>query len=87
MKIPSFASDDFWNLYDKLPADVQRLADKQFEIFERDPRHPSLHLKKVGPFWSARVGIDFRVVARFRSGGMYWFWIGSHTDYKKLLRS
>ena len=86
MKIPSFADERFWNLYNQLPYSIQQLADKQFEIFERAPQHPSLHLKKIGPFWSARVGIDYRVVARFRNGAMHWFWICTHTGYNKLIR-
>jgi hypothetical protein len=29
----SFASDRFWQLYRELPEEVQRLADKQYELF------------------------------------------------------
>jgi hypothetical protein len=48
MAFKSFASERFWQLYSDLPVEVQRLADKQYELFWQDPFHPSLHLKQVG---------------------------------------
>ena len=38
----------FWGHYHRLPAHVQRLADKNYELLKADPNHPSLHFKKVG---------------------------------------
>jgi hypothetical protein len=37
MAFQSFASERFWQLYSELPAKVQRLADKQYELFRQDP--------------------------------------------------
>lgn len=51
-----FASPRFWEAYDKLPLHIRKLADKNFEIFKSHPENPNLRLKKVGVFWSARVG-------------------------------
>jgi hypothetical protein len=48
---------------------------------KQDPRHPSLHFKKVGRFWSARVGAHYRALAVEASDGLVWFWIGNHADY------
>jgi hypothetical protein len=45
----------------------------------------SLHFKKVGRFWSARVGAHYRAVAVEAPDGLVWFWIGSHADYDRLL--
>ena len=45
-----FASQQFWDLYDALPKQVQELADKNFKLLKEDPWHPSLHFKKVGRF-------------------------------------
>ncbi len=58
-----FAGENFWKLHDKLPTDVQRLADKNHELLKRDPYHPSLHIGKVGNYWSARVSSNHRVLA------------------------
>ena len=51
-----FATPEFWFHYRRLPAEARELADRCFAVLQADPRHPSLRLKKVGDFWSARVG-------------------------------
>jgi hypothetical protein len=79
------ASPDFWSCYQALPADVQKLADKAFSFLKENPQHPSLHLKKVDRFWSARVGLHYRALAVEASDGLLWFWIGTHADYDKLV--
>ena len=80
------ATDRFWQCYETLPADIRDLADRNFEKLKRDPEHPSLHFKKVGRFWSARVGKSWRALAVNDGEDMVWFWIGSHADYDKLLK-
>ena len=45
-----FASPAFWEAYEKLPENVQALADKNFDLLKADPHHPSLHLKWVSRF-------------------------------------
>jgi hypothetical protein len=50
-----------------------------------DPRHPSLHLKKVEKYWSAWVGRKHRVLGVETEEGILWFWIGTHADYDKML--
>jgi hypothetical protein len=47
----------------KTPQNIQKLADENFKRLRRDPKPPSLHLKKVKRYWSARVGIKYRAVA------------------------
>lgn len=80
-----FASPDFWFHYRQLPPEIRNLADKNFELLKKDLRHPSLRLKKVGIFYSARVGLHYRVLAKERSEGLVWFWIGHHSEYDQLL--
>ena len=80
-----FASPEFWGLYRALPQSVQDLADRNYSLLKNDPRHPSLHLKKAGRFWSVRVGLHYRTIAVEVLGGLLWFWIGSHEDYNKLM--
>ena len=41
----------------KLPEHVRALADKNYALLKENPQHPSLHFKKVGRFWSVRVGL------------------------------
>ena len=81
-----FASPSFWEAYGKLPENVRALADKSYALLKDNPQHPSLHFKKVGRFWSARIGLRYRALAVDVEGGLLWFWIGSHADYDALIR-
>ncbi|WP_446692443.1 ParE family toxin-like protein [Rhizobium tropici] len=65
---------------------MRELADRNFELLKSNSKHPSLHFKQVGRFWSARVGISWRALAVADGDDLVWFWIGSHTEYDKLLR-
>jgi hypothetical protein len=75
----------FWECYKKLPIEIQNLANRNFELLKSDIYHPSLHFKKVGRVWSARVGITYRAVSAEIKDGYLWIWIGSHQDYDKLI--
>lgn len=80
-----FASADFWEAYHELPKEIQDLADRNFELLKRDPRHPSLHFKKVGGYYTARVGLRYRAVAVEVPEGFLWFWIGAHSEYDRII--
>lgn len=67
-----------------LPEEIQTLADKSYDLLKNDPRHPSLHFKKLGKFWSARVGLHHRALAVEVEDGMLWVWIGTHAEYDRL---
>ena len=82
-----FASDSFWSTYEKLPAHVRALADKNFALLKESPQHLSLHLKRVNKYWSVRVGLRYRALGVPVDGGIAWFWIGSHAEYDALIRS
>jgi hypothetical protein len=79
------ASPRFWRAYRGLPQDVRRLADRSYKLLKDNPAHPSLHFKKVGQFWSARIGLHHRALAVEADTDLVWFWIGSHDGYDKLL--
>lgn len=81
-----FTTPRFWQLYNALPPEVRRLADKNFALLRLDPDHFSLHFKKIGRYWSARVGLHYRVLAKEREEGLVWFWIGPHAVYDTLIR-
>jgi hypothetical protein len=80
-----FASSKFWSAYGALPRQIRRLADENYELLKHNPRHPSLQLKKVGRYWSVRVGAHYRALAVEVDDGLLWFWIGSHADYDKMI--
>lgn len=79
------ASPRFWALYHALPADVRELADKNYALLKSDPRHPSLHFKRIGELWSVRVGEHYRALGTEVKEGIYWVWIGTHAEYGKLV--
>lgn len=80
------ASRRFWAAYERLPEHVRDLADRNYALLKSDPHHPSLHFKKVGRFWSVRVGLRHRALAIETDGALVWFWIGSHADYDALIK-
>ena len=80
-----FASSSFWDHYEKLPGSIKELANRDFDLLKKNPKHPSLHVKKVGHYWSARVGRRHRALAVEIKDGLIWFWIGTHSDYDKLV--
>jgi hypothetical protein len=80
------ATPDFWYHYRQLPMEVQELADRCYEFLKQNSRYPSLHFKKVGSFWSVRIGIHYRALALEDGDDIAWFWIGTHAEYDRLLR-
>jgi hypothetical protein len=80
------ASPRFWGCYDVLPKAVQDQADRAYALLKEDPRHPSLHLKRIGRFWSVRVGLRHRALAIDAGDDtLLWVWIGTHAEYDQLL--
>ena len=79
------ASPDFWIAYDKLPAAIRRIADKNFELLKANASHPSLHYKKVGTLRSVRVGLGYRALGVEIGADVLWYWVGSHADYDRLI--
>ncbi len=83
-----FTLPSFWQHYYQLPKQVQQLADKNYALLTTDPHHPSLHFKKVGKkkqLWSVRVGDHYRALGLDKNEGVVWIWIGTHSEYDKLL--
>lgn len=73
-----------------MPPDIQRSARKSFSLFNHDPNHPSLFFKRVHPsndIYSVRVGRAYRALALREGDDYIWFWIGTHADYDRLLKS
>jgi len=81
----SSATRSFRERFARLPPAVQAQARKQFELWRRDHRHPSLHSKKLGPYWSVRISRGYRAVGLERAGRVYWFYIGAHGDYEQQI--
>jgi hypothetical protein len=72
--------------YARLPEAVRQLAVKNYRLWLKEPWHPSLHFKQIGEYWTVRVGLSYRAIGRVRDGRLYWFWIGHHKEYDRLVR-
>lgn len=80
-----FASPSFWACYHKLPETIRDTADKNFVLLKNNSHHPALHFKKIGRYWSARIGLNYRALGTEVNGGVLWFWIGNHANYDKII--
>ena len=72
--------------FQALPPEVRSLAVKNFRLWLSDPFDPSIHFKRVGQFWSARVGSDYRPSATVTGKRVEWFWIGPLGEYDRILK-
>ena len=85
----SRAHPHYWEQFNALPEDVQRIAKEKYRLWERDCFHPSLHFKPLrDDVWSkceesARI---IRALGRRNGNVIVWFWIEhSHAEYDKLV--
>ena len=76
----------FWKCFGDIPESVQQIAKNNFKLLKANPAHPSLHFKKVGKFWSVRVGINHRALAIDDGEEFIWVWIGTHDEYERMIK-
>jgi hypothetical protein len=87
--VKSRATPRFWAAYRDLPPEIRELARKAYRLFREDARHPSLHFKRVHDrdhIYSVRVTLGYRALALLEDEEITWFWIGTHSQYDRLLR-
>ena len=85
----SKTTERFWKGYDELPLAIRKQAKEAYKQFLRDPYYPSLHFKQIHstrPVFSVRITKKYRAVGIVQGEEIIWFWIGSHSDYNKLLK-
>jgi hypothetical protein len=83
--VKHFAGKKFWKSFEKLSDEIKELAKQSFKLLKRNPNHPSLHFKKIDTYWTVRVGITHRAIGVQVDKGVFWFWIGHHKEYDRLL--
>ncbi len=81
--------ESYWRYFDELPHEVRVLAEKNYNLWKENPRHPSLRFKQIHPhepIFSYRVGLGYRTVGvRAEDDRVVWFWIGPFEDFKRLV--
>jgi hypothetical protein len=87
VKSPTTAA--FRKRYAALPIEIRNQARVAYRLFIENPRHRSLHFKRVHTteaVYAARVGRSYRVVGLLEDDDVIvWFWIGPHEQYETLL--
>ena len=85
----SHTTEKFRKLLLALPLEIQKQTRVAYFQFKNNPYHPSLQFKPVHsskPIYSARINRYYRAVGISQQNEIIWFWIGSHTEYEKLLQ-
>jgi hypothetical protein len=88
--VNSEVTEDFLATFRLLPPEIRDLARKNYRLWRTNPQHPSLQFKRVHqtePIYSVRVGLGWRALGLLEEDGMLWFWIGSHADYDRILKT
>ena len=83
--INSSTTPDFWASYASLPLEIKQRARRAYRLWRANPRHPSLRFKKTGTIWSIRVDPNYRALGLMENDTIYWFWIGVHDEYERLI--
>lgn len=80
----------FRDMFDRLPKRIQRLAAGQFQLFLRDPSHPSLRWHRVkdsdkgshkNGSVSVSVNMQYRALYYPDDDRNIWYWIGTHAEF------
>jgi hypothetical protein len=87
--VKSRTTNDFWKYYAEIPIVVKAKAKEAYKLFSNNPSHPSIHFKRIHsnrPIFSVRITRDYRAIGILLKEEIIWFWIGSHSDYDKLVK-
>ena len=85
----SHTTERFRNLLKRLPQEIQKHVRQTYVQFKENPYHPGLRFKRVHskrPIYAVRISKNYRVLGIQKNGEIVWFWIGSHSDYDKILK-
>lgn len=67
-------TDRFTEDYENLPSELQERADKALMLFEANPKHRSLRVRKMAGYrnvWEARVTQSYRFTFSIDKKGVY----------------
>lgn len=86
----SVTTKRFRKEYTGLSEHIQDQTRKAYKLWRKNPFHPGLQFKQVHdtqPVYSVRVSLSYRALGVKEKNTMIWFWIGSHTEYDKMIAS
>ena len=76
-----FRAERFKKDFKQIPVEVQKRVAKALELFLSNPKHPSLHVKKmqgVPEVWECRVSDNYRITFQFVKEGIFLRRVGTH---------
>lgn len=76
----------FREAYAALPPHVRERTRTAYKLWRETPTLPGLRFKRVGDSVSVRIGRNYRALGILKGDTVYWYWIGSHDEYDRLLR-
>jgi hypothetical protein len=88
LAIESRVSKRFWRLFRKLPTEIQRLAEKNYNLWRASPSHPSLRFRRLQgteDLFTIRIGDHYRAIGVVEADCITWVWIGTHSDYNRII--
>ncbi len=71
-----------------LPSHIRKLAEKTYSKWKVNPWHPGLQFKKIHnqeSMYSVRISLGYRALGMKEGNTIIWFWIGSHSEYNKMI--
>jgi hypothetical protein len=82
----SKTTPQFWQHFDRLPKNIQRIARRRYLMWLGDPQHPSFRFKELtGEVWSVRVTDNYRACGYREQELIVWTWIGTHAQYDRRI--
>jgi len=84
--VTSRRTAEFWQLYRRLPKQIQAATRKAYQIFRENRAHPALRLERLRSdprAWAVRITLDYRAVALRSGDDWLWFWIGTHKEFDR----
>jgi hypothetical protein len=73
-EVKSLVTRRFWRLLHALPAEIQALATRNYLIWQQNPNRVTI-----------RIGDHYRALGVVSSETVTWVWIGTHSEYNRLV--
>ena len=84
----SRTTKQFWKYFSALSRLIQLQTLSAYHRWKYNPYHKSLFFKEINSkegIYSVRINLAYRALGYREENIVFWFWIGSHEDYEKLL--
>jgi hypothetical protein len=86
----SSLTEEFREAFARLPKQIQQQAREAYRIFQTKPEYPGLLFKKIHStreIYSVRITRNYRALGVLKDDEITWFWVGSHAEYDKILKT